>query len=257
MLIDGFTVIAQIVNFLILVVLLWHFLYKPILQTIKKRQVMIDERWKDAEIAQEKAQKEATVYSEQQLEFQQQQKAIMKQACSEVEEERQKLLEQAHREVEQIQAEWKDALAKEKDDFLLALRQKVLGETSRIVRYALRDLANADLEEQIVATFCQRLQQIDEQQRRSIVQSLANHKQPIIIYSSFEMPLKSRHKIIESLRLVFIDAAFVLGNDKLFQFKLLPDLICGIKVKLAGHDITWNLDDYLHILEEHLSTAFK
>ena len=56
MLINWFTVIAQIINFLVLVFLLQRFLYKPIMQTIKKRQKMIDARWKDAEIAQEEAQ---------------------------------------------------------------------------------------------------------------------------------------------------------------------------------------------------------
>lgn len=263
MLINWFTVIAQIINFLILVFLLWRFLYKPILQTIKKRQATIDQRWKDAEVAQEKAQQEAIAYRQQQEELQQQQEAMMTQARQEVEQERQQLLIQARGEVEQMQAEWKDALAQDKDDFLLALGQQVIGETNRIVRHALRDLANADLEEQIAATFCQRLQKMDRSQRQAIAQSLSNYNQPIMICSSFEMPLTSREKLRETLRSVLLDAGYISQSDNkqqsddLFKFTTSPDLICGVQVKFGGYEISWNLDDYLQILEERLSAAIK
>lgn len=263
MLINWFTVIAQIINFLILVFLLWRFLYKPILQTIRKRQAMIDRRWEDAEVAQEKAEQEAIAYRQQQQELQQQKQAMMTQARQEVEQERQQLVSQARHEVEQMQVEWKDSLAQDKDDFLLALRQRVIGETNTIVRHALRDLANADLEGQIVAMFCQRLQQMDESQRQAITQSLSKNNQPIIICSSFEMPLTSRLNVTETLHSVLLDAGYVSQNDNnkqsddSFKFTTSPDLICGIQVKLAGYEIAWNLDDYLHILEERLSTAIK
>ncbi len=262
MLIEFNTVIAQIINFLILFILLWRFLYKPILQTLKKRQAMIDERWENAEVAQEKAQREATLYRQQQKELQQQQEAIMIQAHQEVEQERQKLLIQARCEVEQMETKWKDALAQEKNNFLLALRQQVLGETNRIVRLALRDLANADLEEQIVTIFCQRLQQTDKLQWQEIAQSLSNYNQPIVISSSFEMPFTSRQKVRETLNLVLQNAGFMppkdgVSNENLFKFTTLPALICGVQVNLAGYEIAWNLDDYLQILEERLSATFK
>lgn len=263
MLINWFTVVAQIINFLILIILLRRFLYKPILQTIKKRQAMINERWEDAEVTQEKAQLEATVYRQQQQELQQQQETMMIQAQQEVEQEREQLLSQVRDEVEQIQAKWKDTLAQEKDDFLLALREKVVGETNRVIRHALRDLANADLEEQIVFAFCQRLQHMDESQRRKIAQSLSNDNQSIIIRSSFEVPLTSRQKLTEALYSVLLDASSTYQTDKrsqnenLFQFTTSPDLICGIQIKLAGYEIAWNLDDYLQILEENLSAAIK
>ncbi|KST69868.1 hypothetical protein BC008_05380 [Mastigocoleus testarum BC008] len=262
MLIEVNTVIAQIINFLILFILLWHFLYRPILQTIKKRQAMIDERWENAEVSQKKAQREGTLYRQKQKELQQQREAIMIQAQQEVEQERQKLLLQARCEVEQMEAKWKDALAQEKDNFLLALRQKILGETNKIVRLALRDLANADLEEQIVTTFCQRLQQTNKLQWQKIAQSLSNYNQPIVISSSFEIPFTSRQKVRETLNLVLQNAGFRppkgdVSNENLFKFRTLPDLICGVRVNLAGYEISWNLDDYLQILEERLSATFK
>ncbi|MEO0686955.1 MAG: F0F1 ATP synthase subunit B, partial [Cyanobacteria bacterium J06649_11] len=89
MLINWFTVIAQIINFLILVFLLQRFLYKPIMQTIKKRQIMIDTRWKKAEIAQQEAQREADTYRQQQEKLQQKEETMTAQMRKKVEEEHQ------------------------------------------------------------------------------------------------------------------------------------------------------------------------
>ncbi len=49
MLIDWFTVIAQILNFLILVWLLKHFLYKPILNAIDAREKKVADELANAE----------------------------------------------------------------------------------------------------------------------------------------------------------------------------------------------------------------
>ena len=57
--IDWFTVVAQIINFLILVVLLKYFLYGRITAAMEQRQQEIATRWNDAERDREKAAQEA------------------------------------------------------------------------------------------------------------------------------------------------------------------------------------------------------
>ena len=242
MLINWFTVIAQIINFLILVFLLQRFLYKPIMQTIKKRQKMIDARWKDAEIAQEEAQQEADNYRQQQQELQQQKETVTAQMLQKVEQEHQQLLIKARREVEEMQMKWREALSQEQNDFIRSLRQQIAEQTNSIVRHALQDLANADLEQQIIISFCQRLQEMDENQKQIIAQSLQNSSQPIIIKSSFEISPESRQQIIKALQIQIV------SNNPL-EFQTSPDLICGIQIKLAAYVISWNLDDYLQTLE--------
>ncbi len=242
MLINWFTVIAQIINFLILVFLLQRFLYKPIMQTIKKRQKMIDARWEDAEIAQEEAQREADTYPQQQQKLEQQEQAMTAQMLQKVEQEHQQLLIKARREVEGMQKKWREALLQEQTDFIRSLRQQIAEQTNIVVRKALQDLANVDLEQQIIANFTQRLQEIDENQRQIITQSLQDSHQPIIIKSSFEISPESRQQITKALQIQ------VISNHPL-EFQTSPDLICGIQVKLAAYVISWNLNDYLQTLE--------
>ena len=212
------------------------------MQTIKKRQKMIDARWKDAEIAQEEAQQEADNYRQQQQELQQQKETVTAQMLQKVEQEHQQLLIKARREVEEMQMKWREALSQEQNDFIRSLRQQIAEQTNSIVRHALQDLANADLEQQIIISFCQRLQEMDENQKQIIAQSLQNSSQPIIIKSSFEISPESRQQIIKALQIQIV------SNNPL-EFQTSPDLICGIQIKLAAYVISWNLDDYLQTLE--------
>ncbi len=62
MLIDWFTVGAQVLNFLILVWLLKHFLYKPILNAIDSREKQIAAELADANVKNTEAKKSATTF---------------------------------------------------------------------------------------------------------------------------------------------------------------------------------------------------
>jgi len=59
--INWFTVIAQIINFFILVWLLKRFLYKPILKAIDEREKKIASQLEDANAKEEKAEKEKNI----------------------------------------------------------------------------------------------------------------------------------------------------------------------------------------------------
>jgi F-type H+-transporting ATPase subunit b len=59
--IDGRLILIQIVNFVVLAVVLWYFLYKPILSILRERQARIEKGMKDAE---EAAQAKAAAQSE-------------------------------------------------------------------------------------------------------------------------------------------------------------------------------------------------
>ncbi len=63
MLIDWFTVGAQLLNFLILVWLMKRFLYKPVLDAIDAREKLIATELADAAAKKTKRKKSATIFS--------------------------------------------------------------------------------------------------------------------------------------------------------------------------------------------------
>ena len=89
MLIDWFTVIAQVVNFLILVWLLKRFLYKPILNAIDVREKKVADELANADAKEAEAQKEKDEFRHKNEELDQQRAALLNKAKDEATAERQ------------------------------------------------------------------------------------------------------------------------------------------------------------------------
>ena len=147
MLIDWFTVGAQIVNFLILVWLLKHFLYKPILDAIDAREKRIAAELADADTKKAEAEKERTDFEDKNKTFDQQRIALLAKATDEAKAERERLIDQAKKDAESLRANQADALRG--DQIRLGSEITLLAEKEvfAIARKTLTDLATVSLEE--------------------------------------------------------------------------------------------------------------
>ncbi len=110
MLINWFTVIAQAINFLILVWLLKRFLYKPILQAIDEREKGIATQLADAEAKKAEAQKERDDFQHKNEAFDHERAALLKKATDEANAERQRLLDEARKDADALRAKRQEAL---------------------------------------------------------------------------------------------------------------------------------------------------
>src|SRR5476649_1716532 len=104
MLIDWFTVAAQVVNFLVLVWLLKRFLYKPVLAAIDEREKRIATQLQDAEKKKAEAQKEQTDFEHKNREFEQQRVCLLADATKAAKTERDKLLETTRKDAEALRS---------------------------------------------------------------------------------------------------------------------------------------------------------
>ncbi len=102
MLIDWFTVVAQAVNFLILVWLLKRFLYQPILNAIDAREKRIAAELADADAKKAEAQQEREEFRRKNAEFDQQHTALLNQATAEAAAERQRLFDAARNDADKL-----------------------------------------------------------------------------------------------------------------------------------------------------------
>lgn len=93
--INWFTVIAQVINFLVLVWLLKKFLYKPILKAIDDREKKIASQLKDANHLKAEAKKEQDEFTKKNTDFDKQKKGLMDKAIADANTQRQKLLDEA------------------------------------------------------------------------------------------------------------------------------------------------------------------
>ena len=133
MLIDPFTVLAQIVNFLILVVLLQRFLYGPITRAMEKRKQTILQQMAQAEQREAAAQAEVQRLQQMQQDFAAHREQRMSELRSQLEDERLTLLEQTEDEVEAARNRWYRAIAQEKATVLRSCQQQVIYQLTHIL----------------------------------------------------------------------------------------------------------------------------
>ncbi len=246
MLIDWFTIIAQIINFLILLFLLHRFLYKPILKNIDKRQDQMQARWDQAETEKEKAKAETEKHRRAQQELDEQREHLLTQARSEAEEIRHTELQQTREEIAQKRQEWKTALENEQQSLIENLQEQFGQQVIEIVRQVLRDIAQADLEQQAIQAFQHKLDELDENTRQAIAQSFSHQDHPITVQTSHSLPEPFQNSLRQSLQ------DHHLLNGQAIHFDLSPDLLFGIRLKNEAYDLSWNAEDYLQNLEQTL-----
>ena len=245
MLIDWFTVVAQLINFLILVFLLHRLLYQPIVRTIRSRQEEIDRHWQEAREEKQMAQEEIALYQEKKKILEQQREVMTAQAKQEAEQEYQQLIQQARQEVKQKQLTWENAIAQQREQFYEDLEQKLTNQVYEIALKAFQELADASLEQQIIRTFIRRLQNLGEQERQSLAKCLQESDNELLICSSFELSPETRHQIIDCLHQQQI------YHLPQVRFARVPELICGIELQAKSYKVPWNLKSYLFSLQKH------
>src|SRR6202451_3846610 len=108
--INWFTVIAQALNFLILVWLLKRFLYKPILHAIDERERGIAVQLAEAEAKKSEAQKESDEFQHRTEAFGKERVALLKKATDEAKAERQQLIDEARKDADSLRAKCEEAL---------------------------------------------------------------------------------------------------------------------------------------------------
>jgi len=241
--IDWFTFIAQIVNFLVLVWLLSHFLYKPITNAMHEREKKIAAEHEKAIKLQEQAEAEAACYKQKTEELAHTKDELVADAGQEVQHWREEHLIRARAEVDEKRSEWYRALARERHTFLREARLRMAGHIHLMSRRILLELANTDLQEQTIAVFLKQIGQINEQKKNKMVALIESTQHQVLVESAFELNQSDQEKIIKFVHLSLDSTVEV-------DFQTKPELICGIELHVAGYKIAWNIHEPLEELEE-------
>jgi F-type H+-transporting ATPase subunit b len=244
--IDWFTVVAQLMNFLILVWLLKRFLYQPILHAIDEREKGIATQLAQAEAKQAEARKESDDFKHKNEVFDQERAALLIKATDEAKAERQRLLDDARKEADLLRAKRQEALRDEQRNLGQEIKRWTQKEVFAITRKTLTDLAAMSLEERMGEVFVQRLRALNGPAKEQMAASLKTSKLPASVRSAFDLPLDQHAAIQKALNETF-------SADIHIQFETVPELVSGIEVSSNGQKVAWSIADYLSTLEKSAS----
>ncbi|MEP6564432.1 MAG: F0F1 ATP synthase subunit delta [Mesorhizobium sp.] len=250
MLIDWFTVVAQALNFLILVWLMKRFLYKPILDAIDAREKRIAKELADADAKMAEAIKERDEFQHKTEEFNRQRAALLIQATDEAKAERQRLLDEARQAADVLRVKRQDALKREQQHLKDEIARRTREEVFAIARKTLSDLAGSRLEERMSEVFTRRLRELNGEGKEGLAKALKTSSDPAVVCSAFELPSEQRAAIQQALNETFSAEIHV-------RFETAPDVISGIELTANGRKVAWSIADYLVSLEKSLGALLK
>lgn len=241
--VDWFTLIAQIVNFLILVWLLKHFLYDRIVRAMDRRREKIAAKINEADDTKSEAENLRFEYQDKLSDLEGKTDEIISEAREKAEEKRKQMVNEAREEIETMRQKWKEALENEKQSVIGELRRSAARQVFGISRKVLIDLADVEIEERIVDRFLDRFSELNQRDMDKLRSTVKSKDSDVRITSAFEITGKTREKLTKGLK-------HVLNGVKDIDYQADDDLLGGVVLETGGQRVEWNIDDYLESLED-------
>lgn len=248
MLIDWFTVGAQLLNFIILVYLMKRFLYQPVLDAIAAREDKIATELADAAATKAKAHEQQAEFKQKNQAFDEQRAALLNEATEAAKAERERLLGEAREAAETASAAREKTLRADTQ----ALHGEIVRQTQQqvfeIARRVLADLADASLEQRTCAVFIQRLHAVDGDTLAALSTALkaTSAEAPALLRSAFDLPAEQLAAIQTALDKTF-------GQTIALKVETAPEVVSGIELSAQGQKLAWSIADYLTTLSAALN----
>lgn len=252
MLIDWFTVGAQLLNFLILVWLMKRFLYQPVLDAIAAREHKIATELANAALTQTEAKHQQDMFRQKNEAFEEQRSACLQQARDAAKAEGDSLLAAAQHAADAASTAHAQAMLADAQHLRADIARHTQDRVFDISRRVLSDLASVSLEQRICEVFIQRLQDVDDATRSTLGKALkaTSDARPALLRSAFELPAAQRAAIQAALNESF-------GQAIPLRFETSPDLVGGIELSAQGQRLAWSIAGYLAALSGALEDRLR
>lgn len=244
---DLTTFLAQIVNLLILVWLLKHFLYHPILNVIEKRRHEIADKVQAADNKMALATKAETALKQQQQQFESNRQKRLDEIEKEVAQLKALKLKELHDEMqnqrEQMQQDLVQNLTKNQSNIQSLLGQQFLGLTQTV----LREWSDATPTDLVLKLFQKKILSLSKKQLSNINKHLINQK-VINISSSDRLSKKQQDFVIQLLQ-----KNLQIPEKVKFHFQVRSNLLLGLEVRFDTMMLDWSIKTYLDEIEKNLN----
>lgn len=241
MLIDWFTVVAQLVNFLILIWLLKRFLYQPVLKALDEREKKIAAELEHAASVEAEAAQEKAEWQKKNDEFAQQRQQMMKQATDDAATRRSELLDEARQEYDALHSRLLETLKREQEEREAETERRISDEIFSVAGKLLTELSDESLEARIIEKFCLKLEAGGPEIAGQLAGQDGAAKQAVV-RSTFPLTPEQREKIGGAI-------TALLGVETPLSFEQSDKAVCGIELCVNGLCVSWHFQAALDALK--------
>lgn len=173
MTIDWWTLLLQTVNFLVLVWLLQHFLYKPVRAVIAKRRALTEQALLKAEASEQDAATAKAEFEAKSAELERSREASVKAAQQTAEADAKTIIAQARKEAGQIEDEARKVAEDTHSAAMANLKQEIVATAVKIAETILRKTAGSDLNDVFLYRILDEIDALDKEDRARIDADIA------------------------------------------------------------------------------------
>jgi F-type H+-transporting ATPase subunit b len=235
---DWVTFALEIVNFLVLVWILQHFLYKPILATIARRRAAIAKDLADASDRRKEADELETKYRERLAEWEKEKEGLRAEALARIEDERKRRLAALQAELDREKEKRQAIEQRQAEENRRKVEQEAMAQAGRMASALLQRLASPAVEDRLVAVMVEDLGQLDDVRRRSLVDACGRTDGKVRVQSAYELPDPARDAVIAAL-------SKAAGRAISAEFDRDASLVAGLRVDVGSLVLHANVGDEL------------
>lgn len=227
---DPLTLAAQLVNFALLVLLLWRLLFRPVAAALRDRDERIRGHLERAEQARREAEQQQDAARKEHEAFEHERGRRLQELEAELEQRRSLWLDEARTEAERERQKQLARLLEERAQATEHLRREGGRLLAGAVARGLEDLAGSSLHDAVLARFQERLAELSGAQRAA----LRSGAPPWTLATARPLDATGRRALLDSI-------ARVLGRGTEVRIIHEPELVAGLELRAGDLGLGWSV----------------
>lgn len=239
---DWTTFILEIANFLVLVWILKHFLYRPVLKVIARRRDQIEDSLSEARDTRQQANTLKEQFEGRLAGWETEKEEAHARLMEEIAAERQRLMVAVAKAMDEERAKRKAIEERQQQEWLRVAAEQGVAQGQAFATRLLERLAGPELEMGLFGLLLQELSQLPEQQRKDLA-TAADREAKLDILSAYPLAAAQRAELATALQTL-------LGRELPAEFGEQPDLVAGFLITVGPWVMHANLRDELRFFEK-------
>lgn len=243
--IDWWTLALQVVNFLVLVWLLWRFLYRPVKEMIEKRKQLAERAFAEADEQKREAEVARQRFEDGRAGLAQERQEMLKKIHAELEAERNQVLETAHVKAREILDEARESSATERAAVLAEVREEVAALASELAASLLREAGPGVADAALLERLEKQLRDLPDDERERLRKDLEPDGARLTVVTAAPLKADEQAHWIDRL-------GACLGHGEKTDFATDPEILGGVEVRFPHAVLKSTWADHLRKAKEKL-----
>lgn len=232
------TVVLEIVNFLVLVWILKHFLYRPVLRVVEQRRAAIEATVSEARQREQAAEELRTQFEKRLADWQQDKQEAHDELQREIRHQRSRAMDELRQTLGAEREKASVVDQRQQREREEARQRAALELGARFASKLLRNLSGPQLEARIVELVCTELAELPDKRQSALRRAVSDDADAIRVHSAFTLEDAQRQQLSQALQTV-------LGTEIKLFFTQEPELIAGLRLSVGDWALAANLRDEL------------